>query len=143
MSKHIKAITYELKIPDVLSGKCVQTIRPEGKKPVEVGDIIIFHGWEGKPYHSKWSWRLEVTVNYVKRCWIDIRGICCWIDNVYTKCEWGSKTLDKLAKLDGIVPAEGVELKKVLLGMHNLDGKDPFQIIRWEGIIRKHEEGKG
>lgn len=140
MSKHIKAFTYEPKIPDVICGNCVQTIRPEGKNPVEVGDIIIFHGWEGKPYRSKWSWRLEVTINYVNRCWIDDEGISCWWMGVFHKSWWESKTVDKLAKLDGFSPAEGVELKKVLLGMHNLDGQTPFQIIRWDPLLNKGGE---
>ena len=55
--KHILALTYEPKIPDVQSGKCTQTIRPCSQRPRNKNDRIMFHGWEGKPYNSKWSFR--------------------------------------------------------------------------------------
>ena len=131
MKKHIKAFTYEPKIPDVCCGNCTQTIRPDGKKPIEIGDIILFHGWSERPYHSEWSWRLKVEVIYVKRYWINIQGIQCFRNNTLTKYEWDSKILDRLALLDGIVPAKGIELKKVLLQMHDLSKEVPFKIIRW------------
>ena len=56
--KHILPLTYEPKIPDVLSGKCTQTIRPISyTKAKKVNDLVMFHGWSGKPYRSKWSFR--------------------------------------------------------------------------------------
>ena len=56
--KHILPLTYEPKIPDVRSGKCTQTIRPISyTKPKKKGDLVMFHGWSGKPYRSKWGWR--------------------------------------------------------------------------------------
>ena len=134
MKKHTKAFTYAPKIPSVISGDCTQTIRPEGKKSIEICDIILFHGWSGRPYRSECSWRLKVEVIYAKRCWIDIHGIQCFRNNTLTKYEWDSKILDRLALLDGIVPSTGIELKKVLLQMHDLSKEVPFKIIRWEII---------
>jgi hypothetical protein len=49
------ALTYEPKIQAVIDSRCTQTIRPKWDK--QVGDRIGFHGWEGRPYRSKWSWR--------------------------------------------------------------------------------------
>jgi len=58
MKKHILPLTYKPKIPDVLSGKCTQTIRPISyTKSKQVNDLVMFHGWSGKPYRSKWSFR--------------------------------------------------------------------------------------
>jgi hypothetical protein len=54
--KHIKAFTYKDKIPDVKAGRCCQTIRPKGKRPVAEGDQILFHGWAGRPYRTPWDW---------------------------------------------------------------------------------------
>ena len=66
MGSHVKAFTYEPKIKAVLSGVCTQTIRPLGKKIIEQGDTITFHGWEDRPYKSKWSWRLKALVSKVE-----------------------------------------------------------------------------
>ena len=56
--KHILPLTYEPKIPNVLCGKCTQTIRPISyTKTKKVNDLIMFHGWSDKPYRSKWSFR--------------------------------------------------------------------------------------
>lgn len=55
--KHVLALTYEPKIPDVRAGKCTQTIRPCSQRPRRKDDLIMFHGWSGKPYRSKWNWR--------------------------------------------------------------------------------------
>jgi hypothetical protein len=48
-------LTYEPKIPGVIDGTIRQTIRV-GRK-FRVGDLVSFHGWEGRPYRSKWSFR--------------------------------------------------------------------------------------
>ena len=61
MVGHVKSFTYEPKIEGVRRGEIRQTIRPKGKRPVEVGDRILFHGWTGRPYRSPWSWRLPVS----------------------------------------------------------------------------------
>lgn len=56
--KHILPLTYEPKIPDIINGRCNQTIRPKSEiKPKKIGDWVMFHGWSGKPYRSSWSFR--------------------------------------------------------------------------------------
>lgn len=58
MKKHILPLTYEPKIKAVLDGVCTQTIRPlNPSNQKRQGDYVMFHGWAGKPYHSKWNWR--------------------------------------------------------------------------------------
>lgn len=132
MRRHVKAFTYEPKIPKVRSGKVTQTIRKGSK--VAVGDIITFHGWEGRPYRSPWSWRLEVVVNEVIPFIVQdeglmIEGVGMWA--------WDSPWVNQLAKLDGIVPPKGLELARLLFedlrptrvaGV--MDGYE-YQIIRW------------
>ena len=68
MRKHVKALTYKPKIEAVKDGRCTQTIR-QGHN-ISVGDEILFHGWEGRSYRSKWSGRLRVTVTKVLNCQI-------------------------------------------------------------------------
>ena len=51
----IRPLTYAPKIPGVLDGTIRQAIRV-GQK-LAAGDRILFHGWAGTPYRSKWSFR--------------------------------------------------------------------------------------
>lgn len=137
MRTHVKAMTYKPKIPDVLSGICRQTIRPIGKYPIKEGDRILFHGWEGKPRHSPWSWRLLVEVIGVKDVLIRHDGInlnpnvisifprnTMW-DNLFTPWE----QLDYLARDNGIKPPTGKALGALFTSMYDLRKSKPFQII--------------
>jgi len=64
MTTHILSLTYAPKIPLVKSGECTQTIRLHNPdKPKKVGDKLILHTWEGKPYRSRWGWRLETQIS--------------------------------------------------------------------------------
>ena len=129
MTKHQRAFTYEPKIPAVRDGRCTQTIRPKGKRPIVPGDIILFHGWEGRPYRSPWSWRMErATVKEVIPLKVYPEG---FVLNGSIYRPWKSKEGDELAERDFIDPPTGEELGKVLTGMHKgLDGQE-FQVIRW------------
>ena len=134
MARHVKAFTYEPKIPYVLTGKCRQTIRPQGKKPVKVGDTILFHGWEGKPYWSKWSWRREFEITTARKIIIYPHGINLYPAFLYIAnpvLGWHSNLVNDLARLDYIQPATGEALGKLLNSMYDLNGGKPFQIIRW------------
>jgi len=72
--KYTLPLTYAPKIPAVLSGRCTQTIRLERK--FRARDLIMFHGWEGKPYRSKWSFRTPYwEVTEALPIWIDIWGL--------------------------------------------------------------------
>ena len=116
---HIKALTYAPKIPAVLSGVVRQTIRPIAftfrdkkhklgatVKPIIPGDKILFHGWEGQPYRSPWSWRLKVQLNMIYNIEVFKEGIIHGDTGKLIK--WRSRTMDATAKLDGIIP-EGEE----------------------------------
>ncbi len=102
--KHVKAFTYEPKIPAVRQGLCCQTIRPEGKRPVEKGDTILFHGWEGQPYKSSWSWRLEVKVRQVVR--IQLRDGGVYFKDTKRLLPW--EGCNHIAQRDGFMNGEAM-----------------------------------
>jgi hypothetical protein len=122
-------LTYKPKIPGVLTGTINQSIRID--TDLQEGDLIAFHGWEGKPYRSPWSFRtpfMPVTMAMP----VNIRKN----DSVYFP-ETGetykhpSDFLNTLTALDGIDPPTTVELIRVLRSMHGkgyLHGK----ILRWD-----------
>lgn len=136
MRTHIKAFTYKEKIPDVRRGICCQTIRPLGKIPVEPWDKILFHGWEGVPYRSKWSWRLLVIVNDVHSTMLFQDGLA--MDNKFFP--WYQ--LDNLARQDGIKPMDDMSEGESMGWLFNVFYPDlpahweavgqKFQIIRWD-----------
>ena len=132
MKKHVKAMTYKPKIPYIRSGECRQTIRPG--RSVCVGDQILFHGWEGRPYRSKWDWRLRITVTEAIPIMADYHvGIGIYTpeyDCVWHK--WSSRYANTLATRDFIAPPNGIALRDVLAGLNNdkLSFMD-CQIIRW------------
>ena len=126
MTKYWLPLTYKPKIEPVLSGKCTQTIRPGDK--YKVGDQTAFHGWEGKPYRSRWSFRTEMfDLNEV----IDIIVFPDSIFDYITKMILTDEECDELARLDNIVPPTKKELLKVLGSMHDLEYGVDMQIIRW------------
>lgn len=127
--KHILPLTYAPKIPKVLSGECTQTIRA-GRR-IKNFDLISFHGWEGKPYHSNWSFRTSYfEVNVAEPIKIFAGGI--WWEWNGAFWDWQSNVMDDLAWYDSIVPSTGEELGNILLAMHDIpDAGLPAQIIRW------------
>lgn len=127
--KHVLPLTYAPKIPAVLSGECRQTIRANSK--IMPGDLVMFHGWEGVPYHSKWSFRTpyyRVSVPWpilIKKNGVSISGS--------SVIKWHCRLLDKLAAEDGIDPPTGEALRDVLFSMHKIPPEGlPAKIIRWE-----------
>lgn len=127
------ALTYEPKIESVKTGTCTQTIRIVGKGGSKhVGDLVSFHGWSGRPYHSQWSWRMpykEITV--AENILISNIG---WGKEIPDAVEWNSPLTDLMARFDGIVPPTGEALRDVLISKN---GKIPIggieaQIIRWK-----------
>ena len=132
MPRHVMAVTYEPKVKGVLDGTCMQTIRKRRKKPFAIGDLILLHGWEGRPYWSRWSWRKVVIVSEV----VDIQVYQTYIVKVKRSkansyC-YSQNEIDNLAKEDGIEPPTGEELIKVLSGGKKIPNKGiKMQIIRW------------
>lgn len=143
MKKHVKSFTYQHKIPLVLAGICKQTIRLGDK--VEVGDEILYHGWKGLSYRSKWSWRFRVVVSEVIDIDLFEEGIIflpMGFDHLYKWVE-----LDLLAMQDGIKngfqKSYGVSLGNILNQMNKLPSwyerkeievypeGEIGQIIRW------------
>ncbi len=122
-------LIYTPKIPGLRVGKYIQTFRA-GRR-FKVGDLVAFHGWEGVPYHSNWSWRTPFWPLY------QVDDILIFRDGIKTRIDidvlsWTHPLCDLLALLDGIDPPTGAELQHVLTGMHQLpdEGKE-FQVIRW------------
>jgi len=63
MTTHILSMTYGPKIEAVKRGEVARTIRRYNpKKPKKVGDRLLIHTWAGKPYRSKWGWRMTTEV---------------------------------------------------------------------------------
>jgi hypothetical protein len=122
-------LTYRLKIPAVLDGRCTQTIRA-GRK-FQVGDLISFHGWEGKPYRSKWSFRTPYfKVILAEDIKIMPNGIFHELADAFLP--WHDPRMDILAIADGIDPPIGQELGGVLTRMHKVPYNGlPAQIITW------------
>ena len=125
-------LTYRPKIARVASGEIRQTIRPGLR--YRVGDQVSFHGWEGRPYRSRWVNR----TGYFKLSSVtDVRvfphGITRWeLKGQWIPVPWSAPSVDLLARLDGIDPPTGQELGWLFTTMYDLpdDGMD-FQVLRW------------
>jgi hypothetical protein len=135
MTTHILAITYQPKVEGVRNGTIRQTIRAfNPENPRKVGDKLLLHGWSGKPYRSPWNWRREekVTQVFEIECYADY-----FIDEENYVCNWGINDgwgrPSTLARLDGISPPTGLELKHVLESYHGKFTDKPvqMQVIRW------------
>lgn len=128
MRKWNLSLTYAPKIEGVCDGSITQTMRV-GRK-YNVGDVIAFHGWSGRPYRSQWSWRTPYfPVVSVATIWMYPSGIR--FGSSPRIVEWGE--LDWLAKRDGIAPPTGLALRDVLFGMNPMKGPAVgAQIIRWD-----------
>ncbi|MCK5217114.1 MAG: hypothetical protein KAJ93_04970 [Methanosarcinales archaeon] len=134
MRKLVMSLTYQPKIEPVKEGRCTQTIR-KGRR-VAVGDEILFHGWSGMPYRSKWDWRKRVTVTTVINIIVHEEGIarppytCEFVSGPV--CHWEDNYCNELAKLDFIDPPTGEALRDVLFGLNDApDSPEEYQIIRW------------
>lgn len=126
MTKLVMAITYPPKIESVKDGRCTQTIR-KGRK-VSAGDEILFHGWSGRPYRSKWDWRKRVKVYEVIDIEISSEGM--FIEDILHA--WTSWYPIRLAEYDFIDPPTGKELRNVLFGLNAVPTEsEEYQIIRW------------
>ena len=130
------ALTYSPKVEAVRDGRCTQTIRAGWQK--QEGDQVAFHGWEGVPRHSRWSWRTEYFPLIEV---IDIRVVVAGIIMQDTSrlnlgwiwYPWKDPIVEGIAERDFIFPPTGKELGRILLSMHKIDNLNgsPFQILRW------------
>lgn len=128
MKKWNLSLTYLPKIPGVCDGSIRQTIRA-GRK-FGVGDLVSFHGWEGVPYRSKWSFRTPY-VPLVAAIPIQVYPGGIEVDEEYLP--WAS--LDDLALLDGIDPPTGEALRGVLVTTCKIgEGGIEAQVLRWSGF---------
>jgi len=128
MEKHVMAMTYVPKLDAVRDGLCKQTIRPGEKYSVD--DHIMIHGWSGKPYRSKWSWRINVVVTEIYNVEIRDSGMH---DHEDVFVAWDSGRMDRLAERDHIMPATGKHLYRVLCGVAGKESVGGYyQVIRWE-----------
>ena len=126
-------LTYQPKIRPVIDGTCRQTIRivnkgKHGEVRKNVGDLVRFYIWEGKPYRSK---RKTIT-EYVPIT--EAVEIHIWNFGVSTaNARFGWPELDNLAMYDGIIPPTGTALHDVLM---EKNGRIPeegvkAQVLRW------------
>ena len=128
MTKKVMSLTYPPKIEPVKDGRCNQTIR-KGHKVLE-GDEILFHGWSGRPYRSKWDWRKRVVVTDVYNITIDSEMIS-FVDDDFSYL-WNSSMAYTMAREDFIDPPTGEALRDVLFDLNGVtDMPEEYQIIRW------------
>ena len=136
MAKWVRSFTYEPKIAAVRRGDCTQTIRP--KHNVKVGDRITFHGWESRPYRSRWSWRFKAVVSDVLYIIAHIEGIAL-ASSPDDILPWDTPYCNRLAKLDHISPATGKDMGELFNSVHDLKDGFDMQIIRWpshKGVVQ-------
>jgi len=134
LTTHIIAVTYKPKIAGVRDGSIRQTIRPGWER--KVGDKVLLHGWEGRPYWSKWSWRRDEVLNCITN--VIFTDEALFVVDTYDSAvgaesflfPWCSAWVQHVSKMDGIEPATGEALKFVLEGYGAEDG-DRMQILRW------------
>ena len=143
---HILSMTYAPKIEAVKNSECRRTTRIYNEdNPFELGDFVLIHGWAGKPYRTPWNWRLpkmpilepidmlasEFSAAFRQH---PITGLpysneSCPINHYF----WQDPIMDEAARLDGIVPATGIQYQHVLEKFHGKFTDEPvrFQVIRW------------
>ena len=146
MRTHIMSMTYAPKIEPIKTGDCRQTTRIYNEKnPFKVGDSILIHGWEGRPYRSPWNWRRpKEPVTQIVDMVCNGLTATFWQNPITGEpigkescplltLPWFDSVMNELARLDGIVPPKGMEYKGVLEGFHGKFTPEPqqFQIIRW------------
>jgi len=123
-------LTYSPKIQGAIDGTIRQTIRT-GRNYSE-GDLISFHGWEGKPYRSKWTDRTPYfQIFQVIDIYIEADGLR---REGHTLARWTEPVMDQIASLDGIDPPTGEALAGVLKGLNKIPPGEwvEAQIIRWD-----------
>lgn len=143
---HITSMTYPPKVQAVRSGACRRTTRMYNEnKPFVVDDLILIHGWTGRPYWSPWSWRMpKERIRKVIDMVVTDSTLTFWQDPISGRpigseslrlliLTWHDHEVDELARLDGIVPASGLEYRAVLERFHGKFTEVPvrFQIIEW------------
>ena len=123
-------LTYKPKIAAVRAGTCKQTIRKGSK--FSVGDSVRFFAWTGRPYHSSWEFLTDyLDIGFVQEVVIMRDGLMMPNYGGMTLMPYDYR-LDYLAELDGILPATGQELGRVLNSLNNIPPEGlPGQVIRW------------
>lgn len=132
MTTHILSLTYQPKIDAVKAGNIRQTIRLCRKAWLkDPGDRMLMHTWEGKPYRSKWGWRLDapITEVYILRF-----AAGRWI--IFNEDAWHPLSDDEVAGLaveDGIEPSTRQGLESTLKALNHLDTLEgtQWEVIRW------------
>jgi len=138
-TKHCIPLTCEVKIEAVHRGEITKTIRKYNPNcPKRVGDKIMFHGWEGKPYRTNWTDRTPYwEIISIERLWFAVTT-----DNQivpYRKCIGGdtkllsSHDMDRLAISDGFSSWE--EMERWFLDNHkkeDIECSEGFQEVVWK-----------
>jgi hypothetical protein len=135
MRKWNLPLTYEPKIQPVIDGTIRQTIREVGKSgKKQEEDMISFHGWSGRPYHSPWSFRTPYyEIWMAEDIHIIPTGMLHYHNGKFQKeVNWNGWEMDHLAVYDGIVPPTGEALRDILFGKNQISSQGIWaQIIRW------------
>lgn len=122
--------------PLVQVGQKTQTIRPERKRPIKVGERLLLDTWEGKPYRSKVRRLGNAIVQSVQQIKLDqiwvkpaTLGPVVYVDG---KLLWADELL-ALAIADGFSSVDD------FVGWFRQTHGLPFcgVIIRWE-LLKAH-----
>jgi hypothetical protein len=138
MSTHIMALTYAPKIEAVKVGKCCQTIRRyNSDRPKRPGDKLIIHTWAGRPYRSKWDWRLETTISRILHLYFpDIQNGIRPTASVQGESAWhiSDEMLTAIAIADGIEDPSAASLRATLKRLNGIDSLfgTEWEVIRWQ-----------
>lgn len=143
MAKHVMALTYAPKIEAVKRGECCQTIRrynPE--RPKHPGDKLTLHTWAGRPYRSKWDWRLETTISRILRLYFPgIKDGVRPTASAQGESAWhiSDEMLTAIAIADGIEDPSAASLRATLKRLNGIDSLigTEWEVIRWnpaEGV---------
>ena len=119
MSTHRHVILFQSRFADLVErGEKSQTIRPERKRLIRVGDTLDLRAWSGLPYRSKQRGLREAACTVLKWCEISRQGL------IYLNGELAPKGF---AKADGF--RSHTEMVNWFDSMHGL----PFSgvLIEW------------
>lgn len=131
MRKYNMAVTYPPKVDAVMRGLCTITTREGWHR--QVGDEILIHEWEGKPYRSKWGRRIKWEIIALLNIEVFEDKITAYPmsdDNVEVQIIYRWEQLDSLARMEFIEPPTGIEYRNVLSKLNNGLYGQKMQIIQ-------------
>lgn len=96
----MRVVMFQNRFGDkVKSGAKRQTIRPVPKRIPRRGDTLSLRCWSGKPYRSKQRVLIQTTLEQIKFCRIDKKGILLTVAEGVDALQ--GESADRFAREDG------------------------------------------